>query len=247
MVILPENKKIGSFTDFKSEYSIANLDGKQIWQSYSNVYDLMYDIPFIKKLRKRHVAAMRECNVILDAGCGPGLITRDLALSKDKNVIGIDLSEDMLRQAAYRLKNFKNVELYRGDVLDLPFDDNTFDGYISNNVLHFIGNPNKFFSEIMRVLKQGGLLSISSARPCCNMELLIDVAHDYFLSNGVDEETLNKVKQMEDSNRALLKGVQSVYEPYEISRILRKEYGCQTIIYEGVAYLKQSFHVVAKK
>lgn len=247
MVILLENKKIGFFTGFESEYNVASLDCKQIWQSYSSVYDLMYDIPFIKKLRKHHVAAMRKCNVILDAGCGPGLITRDLALSKDKRVVGIDLSEDMLKQAAYRLKDFKNVELYHGDILDLPFDDDTFDGYISNNVLHFIDNPNKFFSEIMRVLKQGGLLSIASARPCCNMDLLIKFTRQYFISRkDSNSETIKKVEQIIDANIALLNDVKSMYEPYDVAKMLVSDYDC-IVLYQGLAYLGQNFHVIAKK
>lgn len=235
-------------TEFESKRHFdATKDHKHVWRSYSDVYELMGSIPFVKKLRELHVAAMKNCNVILDAGCGPGLITRDLAMSEDKKVIAIDLNEDMLKQATHRLKNFKNIELHCGNVLDLPFDDNTFDGYVSNNVLHFVDDPHMFFSEMIRVLKPGGIISLASARLCCDMEILIDAAYDYFVSRNADEETMRQVEQMAAANKSLLKSVKSVYEPHEVSKILCEDYGCQAILHEGLSYLEQSFHVVVKK
>lgn len=247
MVILPENKKIGFFTGFGSEYSVANLDCKQIWQSYSNVYDLMDNIPFVKNLRESHVAAMKACKSVIDGGCGTGLITRDLALSKNRKIIGVDLNEYMLKKAAYRLRNFKNVKLYHGDILHLPFEDNMFDGYISNNVLHFVEDSNKFFSEMMRVMKPGGVLSIAAARPCCDMDLLIKFTRQYFISRkDSNSETIKKVEQIIEANISLLNNVKSMYEPSDIAKILVSDYDC-TVLYQGLAYLGQNFHVIAKK
>jgi len=216
-----------------------------IWHSYSDVYELLDNVPFVKYLQRRHIAAMNGHRFILDAGCGPGLITKELAKYKEK-VVAIDLNDDMLKNATQHLRNFNNVQLQKADVCDLPFPDNTFDGCISNNVLHFVDDADKFFSEMIRVVKPGGILSIASARPCCDMEILIKSMNDYFISKDADKDTMNKVEQIAAANRELLKGVKSVYEPQNISKILLK-CGCQSILHAGVAYLKQSFHVVAKK
>lgn len=46
----------------------------------------------------------------------------------------------------------------RADMLNLPFNDNTFDGVLSQCAFYVSGNPQKAMEEAMRVLKPGGKL-----------------------------------------------------------------------------------------
>ena len=234
------------FYEFDDESDSETIQNNRVWKSYSEVYDLMDNLPFVRNLRKRHVTAMKACKFALDGGCGTGLITRDLALRRGRRVIGLDLNEDMLNQAAHRLRDFKNVKLYPGNVLVLPFDEHAFDGYVSNNVLHFVNDSKKFFSEMIRVIKPGGILSISAARPCCDMGILVKATRRYFSHMDFDTSIMKKVNKMIDANRFLLKNVKYMYEPQEVAKILFADYGC-SILYQGSAYLGQSFHVIAKK
>jgi len=94
---------------------------------------------------------------VLDVGCGQGLIT-SLIAKKCKRVIGLDLSQESLKQAQKGLKEIgvTNAEFILGDAENLPFADNTFDTIYSIGVLHHTPNTQKGINEIHRVLKKNG-------------------------------------------------------------------------------------------
>ena len=83
----------------------------------------------------------------IDLGCGTGFLLR---LSEWKGIVGIDISEDMVR--FYRRFN-KNAVI--ADMEDLPFKENSFDYAVSNFSLHW-ADFDKTVSELKRVLKPEG-------------------------------------------------------------------------------------------
>lgn len=95
---------------------------------------------------------------ILDQGCGGGRYTTAWKLLGVKKAVGIDFSEIGLADANYRVKsaNLENVEFIHGSVLDMPFENETFDIVYSNGVLHHTENWQKGIFEQMRVMKSGG-------------------------------------------------------------------------------------------
>lgn len=99
----------------------------------------------------------------LDLGCGPGLFSTLLAKLGHK-VTAFDYSEDMLEQAK---KNFiacaLSVETVRGDAQKLPFADSTFDYIVSRNVMWVMEQPERAYSEWLRVLRPGGRMMIVDA------------------------------------------------------------------------------------
>jgi len=99
---------------------------------------------------------LKDAKLILDVGCGSGIVTRDIARLTKGKVIGIDGSEDMIEVAKDILKDFKNVELRVGNAASLDFDDNTFDIVTCNLVLMWADDPQKVVNEMARVVKSGG-------------------------------------------------------------------------------------------
>ena len=99
---------------------------------------------------------LKDAKLILDVGCGSGIVTRDIARLTKGKVIGIDGSEDMMEVAKDILKDFKNVELRVGNAEKLPFEDNTFNLVTCNLVLMWADNPQKVVNEMARVVKPGG-------------------------------------------------------------------------------------------
>ncbi len=100
--------------------------------------------------------------VILDVGCGRGAssgdsvrLRKNLRILKGKvsKVIGIDVD-----QCAQDNPFLDEFNLIRGDVW--PISSSSIDLIICDNVLEHIGNPDQFFAEITRVLKNGGFLCI---------------------------------------------------------------------------------------
>jgi ubiquinone/menaquinone biosynthesis C-methylase UbiE len=191
---------------------------------------------------------MQGLELVLDGGCGTGLVTKELSGSA-KRVVGIDINKDMLVKAHKRLDGLENVEIYNADACNLPFADSHFDGYVSNNVLHFIEDSQKFFSEAARVLKSGGILSIASARKSCDMEIMLKSMYDYFASIGRNEELVAQLDGIAKANRALVGNIRksSLFEPKDAAGILVSDYGFSEILEQGTVYGGQSFYVRARK
>lgn len=99
---------------------------------------------------------------ILDVGCGTGNFSIKLA-EMGCQVIGIDQSEKMLDEAKKKMKaKGLKIDFFLGDVYDLDFSDEEFDGVFSMAAFEFIKKPEKAYSEMYRVLKQEGSLLIGT-------------------------------------------------------------------------------------
>ena len=93
---------------------------------------------------------------ILDIPVGTAIFTsKKWNNLKKSNIICIDISIDMLRIANKRI-NQPNISLIKGDVGQLPFEDNFFDIVFSMNGFHAFPDKKKAFNETWRVLKKGG-------------------------------------------------------------------------------------------
>lgn len=94
----------------------------------------------------------------LDAGCGGGryaVALRKLGLG---HVTGVDMSAPGLADACKRVKEngIDGVEFQQANVLDLPFEDETFDFVWSSGVLHHTTDMQKGVNELLRTMKTGG-------------------------------------------------------------------------------------------
>jgi trans-aconitate 2-methyltransferase len=95
--------------------------------------------------------APRPGEQILDAGCGTGQLTNEIAKS-GAIVQGIDNSSAMVEQAR---KNYPEIEFRQADLTELPFG-NQFDGVFSNAVLHWVKEAERAAASIHGALKPGG-------------------------------------------------------------------------------------------
>jgi SAM-dependent methyltransferase len=100
---------------------------------------------------------------VLDCGCGPGTITRDIAqrIAPGK-VVGVDFSADQVAVAAREAKaqGVANVEFRQGSVYALPFEEHSFDAVFSHALLEHLKEPVQAVLELKRVLKPGGMLGV---------------------------------------------------------------------------------------
>ena len=96
---------------------------------------------------------------ILDVGCGVGGSTRRLSHEAGCFVTGIDLSDEYI-DAAERLTQLltmqERVKFHAASALELPFDDNSFDGAWSIQMNMNIEDKPGWLKELFRVLKPGG-------------------------------------------------------------------------------------------
>ena len=107
--------------------------------------------------------ALRQGLNVLDVGCGTGDFLRLLApIVSPGKAVGLDLSETMIAEAVQRSEqNLSNVSFRVGSVLDLPFQDASFDRVLATQLLLHVPDPGKALAEMKRVLAPSGLMYIA--------------------------------------------------------------------------------------
>ena len=110
-------------------------------------------------------ANLKAGETVLDLGCGKGMdVFKACKIVGDEGlVIGVDRLDEMVEKAKYirGKKGFLNTDFRVSDIDDLKVDSNTVDCVISNCVINLCEDKEKVYSEIFRVLKAGGRISIS--------------------------------------------------------------------------------------
>jgi SAM-dependent methyltransferase len=109
--------------------------------------------------------AKSRCKV-LDVGCGTAHVTVELAEKvTDVFSVGLDLSSAMLNVARKNIVGFSNIHLLKGDGMELPFEDETFDIVLDRLAEYSL-------KEVYRVLKSGGIFFEFGLGPDNDKEIL---------------------------------------------------------------------------
>lgn len=122
-------------------------------------YDLVMDNRVFFKARERafQLLPMEPNQKVLLVGIGTG---EDLRfLPADVQIVGIDLSEEMLSRARKKAP-YPSVELLQMNAEELHFADSSFDLVVLNLILSVVENPRLALSEALRVLKKDGRILV---------------------------------------------------------------------------------------
>lgn len=113
--------------------------------------------------------------VVLDAACGEGYGS-DLLARTASSVIGIDISDEVIRHAHYTYIRDK-LTYVMADISDLPVPDNSVDILISFKTIEHVAEPlqAQFLAESRRVLKPAGQLVISTPNRILYSEAIHEV------------------------------------------------------------------------
>jgi ubiquinone/menaquinone biosynthesis C-methylase UbiE len=118
----------------------------------------------------RHPLPLSRGARILDAGCGTGLLTLALmrTLRFPVNIIALDLSARSVRAAKRAVAQAKgrkrDVTFAQGNVLALPFANDSFDLVVTSGALEYVPLEDGF-NELARVVSPGGHLLHLPIRP----------------------------------------------------------------------------------
>jgi ubiquinone/menaquinone biosynthesis C-methylase UbiE len=122
---------------------------------------------FQKSLRKMEIKlgealSLKRGSKVLDAGCGMGVVSRNLAKWYGYDITGIDILDFNLAKAKRRAEKSSNsnlqLEYLEMDYHNLEFPDNSFNGVYTTETLVHASDPKKVLHEFYRVLKPKGRL-----------------------------------------------------------------------------------------
>jgi ubiquinone/menaquinone biosynthesis C-methylase UbiE len=103
---------------------------------------------------------------VLDLGCGSGWATRLLArLVSDGpegfgQVVGLDVSDEMIRQARVASKDFENILYVWGSAEKIPWEENFFDKVLSVESFYYYPDQDRALMELFRVMAPRGRMFI---------------------------------------------------------------------------------------
>jgi malonyl-CoA O-methyltransferase len=113
-----------------------------------------------------------EARTILDLGSATGAAGRLLRKRfRRAHVVSLDFSLAMLEAARSKKSLLSRASFVLADAEHLPFADGTFDLVVANQLLPWIPDPERLFTEVARVLRQGGVFAFATLGPDSLREL----------------------------------------------------------------------------
>ena len=102
---------------------------------------------------------------VLDLGCGAGWASRLMAKAVDDRekpgqVIGLDVSDEMIRRAREGSRDFDNLMFVIGSAQQIPWEENFFDKVLSVESFYYYADQDRALAELFRVMAPQGELYI---------------------------------------------------------------------------------------
>ena len=167
---------------------------------------------------------------------------------------GIDYTDAMLDKAQKNVAklDFSNVCFVKGDIEEMPLNENSFDVVVSNCVLNLVPDKNKAFSEIMRVLKPKGHFCVSDVvikgtlpdkirkdaemyAGCVSGAIDLNEYIGIIEKQGFENVTIHKQKEVVIPDEVLL----NYLSKHEIGQLKKSETGIYSITVSGYKQLNQ--------
>jgi phosphatidylethanolamine/phosphatidyl-N-methylethanolamine N-methyltransferase len=136
---------------------------EKAYARWAPIYDFVFGALFARARRAAADAAERVGGRVLEVGVGTGISLPDYARST--RLVGVDLSEPMLRKAQEKVAELRLTNVEGLSVMDaerMAFPDSSFDVIVAQLVVTTVPNPEATLDEFVRILKPGGEIVLVS-------------------------------------------------------------------------------------
>ena len=149
--------------------SEPNTFARQLFDGLPRRYDVLEDVLSFGQNRRWRTAMVDAVTAmqpaprrILDVATGTAGVAMALADQTDADIIGIDLTEQMLQVGRVRVARHggrDRIRLLCGRAEQLPFDDGSFDALTFTYLLRYVADPAATLRELTRVVRPGGVVA----------------------------------------------------------------------------------------
>lgn len=158
----------------------------------SNPADSIFHSYYEKPAIRAELPRLEGLDVV-SIGCGSGVDTRWLADNGAKKVVGVDISNGLLKIAR---TNNPDIEFHVMDMEQLDFPDDSFDLAYSSLAIHYVDDWTKSLKEAKRILRNGGSYIFSCGHP-------IDTAMEYSLEDDKKYAGIGRVVDQVTQKRTI--------------------------------------------
>jgi ubiquinone/menaquinone biosynthesis C-methylase UbiE len=151
----------------------------------ARVYDTQYlDEQGTKITTIMQNVHMPQGNRILDAGCGTGLLFRNVVDRADF-ILGIDISRGLVQEAIKKARSYRNAALVLADADNMPLRDESFDTILAVTLLQNMPIPSATLTELKRVAKQTASIVVTGLKKHFTQEGFLRMLRDADLTVDV--------------------------------------------------------------
>lgn len=233
------------YREVSYKYPEANLILKSMYGRYR-----------IKKTLELLSPYARQNKLLLDAGCGGGIISTSYAMMGGW-IVGVDIGSGFIEKSKSKSKKLglnNKAKFLVGDITNLSFlRDNTFDVVLCSEVLEHLLKPYKALREFKRVLKTGGILILTTPNP---LKMSKDIRRTLRCAVSIllKRVVIDKLDIIETSPVVESYGVPSTrykhteFAPFELERMLPefKIIKSVTIVYPFVSKITKNESIRSK-
>lgn len=160
------DNKVKSILFFKKRTPEPELMEKVEYKEFQKIFVQKYHLwtlPIIEDINQYFDKNKKY--IILDVACGPGYLTKALALNfKESLVYGLDYSKYAINIARKTCNKINNVKFVVQKIENNKFKDNFFDLIVCKDSLHHFNNAESAIKKMLQVLKIQGILYIQDLR-----------------------------------------------------------------------------------
>lgn len=152
---------------------MARQDKRGIQAFYNDLGGRIYDIRYSREQEAKYRVALDRIdpqpdNVVLDDGCGTGLLLHRL----NAHLIGLDFSHKLLDTARSRLRAKPGTHLVQADADHLPFRPSVYDLVFAVTLLQNAPMPGQTLSEMRRVGRNNSQIVVTALKKAFSAERL---------------------------------------------------------------------------
>lgn len=162
------------------------------YDASSRTYDALYGDEQVAKFdRALQSLTSIPGSVVLDAGCGSGLLFNRVA-SEAKMVVGLDISRSLLFSANEKAKKHKNVYLVRADVDNMPFSLGIFSVVFAFTVLQNLPRPPETMQAISKAAKHDAVIVVTGLKKYFSSDKFSNLLKlaEFSLVSFIDDDSL---------------------------------------------------------